>query len=538
VVTGSVIGGNAMTVSTISTATLSVNSSTSIYNAGTLTVVNTNAIPAVSAAIIAPNMSLVGASGNLFVLGQATTQYNSMVMGWFSVGAGSTSNYLNINGYGNLTAETGLNITAGGNVGIGLTNPGYNLQVQGSIQAKNLTHFNWNNYALGSSYTASTLYYKIASVGPNTNSANGHLIIKGSIGGWTNITSMNVDLFFMSRGGITTKGIVKAESYTGAVSIADIKYYDNGSGYDIYIVTTSFFSFDLDVGSSGIQSLASVLLYDPSTVVATTTSPGALTSITAACQIYINGSNVGIGITNPSALHATTMYSAGTMYGQFVCLYGSATCQTITCYTIDPPASGAGWSPTYSILYVTRSTSTNRSINAAGTINASGADYAEYMVKNGTFTINKGDIVGVDSNGLLTNQYDNSITFMVKSTNPSYVGGDVWCTEDIVGKRPELPKNSTDADKSTYDLAFAAWKAAMEVERQKVDRIAYSGQVPVNVQGSHPGDYIIPIRNSDGSIGGQAVSSASITFQQYQSAVGKVINVLSDGRATIIVKVV
>ena len=127
VVTGSVIGGNAMTMSTISTATLSVNSSTSIYNAGTLTVVNTNAIPAVSAAIIAPNMSLVGASGNLFVLGQATTQYNSMVMGWFSVGAGSTSNYLNINGYSSSTG--GLNITAGGNVGIGITNPSASLHV-------------------------------------------------------------------------------------------------------------------------------------------------------------------------------------------------------------------------------------------------------------------------------------------------------------------------------------------------------------------------------------------------------------------------
>ena len=635
VVTGSVIGGNAMTMSTISTATLSVNSSTSTYTAGTLTVVNTNAIPAVSAAIIAPNMSLTGASGNLFVLGQATTLYNSMVLGWFSVGAGSTSNYLNINGYSNVTAGTGLNITAGGSVGIGITNPGYNLQVQGSIQAKNLTHFNWNSHALGTAnYVPTVTYWKIASINQPANGGHGQLSIKGSLGGWIVNTSdqMSVDIVFMSRGILNIEGIVKSASYSNAVANMDIGYYVNGtSTYDIYLYTKlQYVSFDLDIGSSGAQNITNIILYDPSVVVGTTTSPGALISITAACQMYINGSNVGISISNPSAsLHvntndilvtsggnsggsggaikfgvaaypnatpmswiqgtlenmyvgsvpnqaqggigfyvtpvnvsattssfkamtinsngtiglgsgivvgptyATTMYSVDTMYGQFACIYGSTNCQTMACYTIDPLVGGSGWSSTYSILYVTKSISTNRSINAAGTINASGADYAEYMVKSGTFTINKGDIVGIDSNGLLTNQYDNSINFMIKSTNPSYVGGDVWGTEEIVGKRPELPEHPTEADKSAYNLAFAAWKAAMEVERQKVDRIAYSGQVPVNVQGANPGDYIIPIRNSDGSIGGQAVSSASITFQQYQSAVGKVLNILADGRPNV-----
>jgi hypothetical protein len=315
VVTGSVIGGNAMTVSTISTATLSVNSSTSIYNAGTLTVVNTNAIPAVSAAIIAPNMSLVGASGNLFVLGQATTQYNSMVMGWFSVGAGSTSNYLNINGYGNLTAGTGLNITAGGNVGIGVTNPGYNLQIQGSIQAKNLTHFNWNSNLLGGNFVATPTYWKIASVNQPANGGYGQLSIKGSLGGWVvgSTDQMNVDIVFMSRGALNIEGIIKSASYSNAVAQMDIGYYTNGSSfYDIYLYIKSgiqYISFDLDIGSSGAQSTNNVIIYDPSTVVATTTSPGALTSITAACQMYINGSNVGIGTNSPGgqlSLYSTT----------------------------------------------------------------------------------------------------------------------------------------------------------------------------------------------------------------------------------------
>jgi hypothetical protein len=101
-------------------------------------------------------MSLTGASGNLFVLGQATTQYNSMVMGWFSIGAGSTSNYLNINGYSNPTVG-GLNITAGGNVGIGTTNPATLLSIYGIN----------NMFSLVNSNTGNTTYMSFAANGAN-----------------------------------------------------------------------------------------------------------------------------------------------------------------------------------------------------------------------------------------------------------------------------------------------------------------------------------------------------------------------------------
>jgi hypothetical protein len=66
-----------------------------------------------------------------------------------------------------------------------------------------------------------------------------------------------------------------------------------------------------------------------------------------------------------------------------------------------------------------------------------------------------------------------------------------------------------------------------------VDRIAFAGQVPVNVTGATAGQYIIPI-NDNGAIKGQAVSNP--TFEQYQLAVGKVISV-KNGNPTIIVKV-
>jgi hypothetical protein len=172
--------------------------------------------------------------------------------------------------------------------------------------------------------------------------------------------------------------------------------------------------------------------------------------------------------------------------------------------------------------------STNsRSINAGGSINASGADYAEYMIKCDDFEIAKGDICGVDYTGKLTNVFDDAIGFLVKSTNPSYVGGDTWGTEDVLGETPS----------ESEPEALAQWQEALETERQKVDRIAFAGQVPVNVTGATPGQYIVPVATEDGGITGIAKDEVDLTLAEYMRAVGKVIAIEDDGRARIIVKV-
>jgi hypothetical protein len=170
---------------------------------------------------------------------------------------------------------------------------------------------------------------------------------------------------------------------------------------------------------------------------------------------------------------------------------------------------------------------TSRSINAAGTINASGADYAEYMTKAGDFAVAKGDVVGINAEGKLTNVFADAVSFAVKSTDPSYVGGDVWGNEDAIGKRPE-----PDAPQAEKD----AFEAALEAARQTVDRIAFAGQVPVNVTGATAGQYIVPV-NNNGAIKGEAVNEADMTLANYMKAVGKVIAIEQDGRAKIIVKV-
>jgi len=212
----------------------------------------------------------------------------------------------------------------------------------------------------------------------------------------------------------------------------------------------------------------------------------------------------------------------------------------------------SGESGTASVWYVRKDGATSRSINAAGTINASGADYAEYMTKAGDFTIAKGDVVGINAQGKLTNVFADAVSFMVKSTDPSYVGGDTWGNAEIIGleapkepyanRTPEKDALETDeefavrqAAQANYIAEKAAYDAALEAARQKVDRIAFAGQVPVNVFGATAGQYIVPV-NDNGTIKGSAVSNP--TFEQYQSAVGKVIAIEADGRARIIVKVV
>ena len=191
-------------------------------------------------------------------------------------------------------------------------------------------------------------------------------------------------------------------------------------------------------------------------------------------------------------------------------------------------ATGTGVNTGASAMWIQKNSTSSRSINAAGTINASGADYAEYMTKAGDFTVAKGDVVGINAEGKLTNVFADAVSFVVKSTDPSYVGGDVWGSEEALGLTKPTDE-STQAEKDAFN-------AALEVARQAVDRIAFAGQVPVNVMGATAGQYIIPV-NDNGAIKGEAVNETDMTLSQYIKAVGKVIAIESDGRAKIIVKV-
>jgi len=254
-------------------------------------------------------------------------------------------------------------------------------------------------------------------------------------------------------------------------------------------------------------------------------------SVTERARIDSSG-NLLVGVNSSSARFAA--YSSAAEGSALASFTKTGTADSLYLETVSNNAYNVGKSS----AYLGKNSSTSRSINAAGTVNASGVDYAEYMTKAGDFIIAKGDVCGINANGNLTNVFANAVSFVVKSTDPSYVGGDSWGTEESLGLiKPKQPADdATDEEKTQYEANKVVFETALESSRQKVDRIAFCGQVPVNVLGATAGQYIIPV-NDNGAIKGEAVNEADMTLAQYMKAVGKVIAIEQDGRAKIIVKV-
>lgn len=196
-------------------------------------------------------------------------------------------------------------------------------------------------------------------------------------------------------------------------------------------------------------------------------------------------------------------------------------------------ASGAGYNGALTVLGVTTNSSSGRSISAGGTINASGGDYAEYMTKRcDTGCVAKGQIIGIDACKLLTDKWSLAKSFVVKSTDPSYVGGDIW--DKNIGSRPQQTTDVTDEE---FAPILAEYEAKLEQARNTVDRVAFSGQVPVIVSGSYNvGDYILPIEGPNDTIIGVACSLSSLTLEDYGKTVGRVWGTCLD-KAWIAVKI-
>lgn len=258
---------------------------------------------------------------------------------------------------------------------------------------------------------------------------------------------------------------------------------------------------------------------------------------------------------------------------------------------------GQGASQLDAAVLIGGSTTTGRSVNCAGTVNTGGTDYAEYMLKSPTCgDIKPGDICGINSNGLITDSYDDCVSFVVKSTNPSFVGGDNFSRGDapkypseewvkwndaVSERRPvDITKSlissvmrsqdMTNDEKSEtvksikdkHDRDVNEWEGRIKIivdnepekeseeyktfisnindERVKRDRIAFCGQVPVNITAidSDIGSILVPVASDDGKISAIWVKKKDATLSQYMSSIGTLIRVCGDyGKPEIIVKI-
>ncbi len=413
-----------------------------------------------------------------------------------------------------------LRVDASGNLGLGVTPSAWNTVTP--LQIKNASFSGTTSQA----FVGNNWYYNSGDKYIST-AAAGLFQINGDVFTWLNAASGTAGnaITFTERMRLDASGnfLVGTTTANGIVSVVgnqlSVGNASGSSALGIQIKGTALAALPaaqvqsyIATGDSGLGT-AGDLLIAPRTDVGcsirfvTGTTPAERARITAGGLLLVN--------TTSGTSHIIKRDTSDTV----LTVLGNGGVDSVYINSVN--ATGASL-VTAAAIYAQKNNASGRSINAAGTINASGADYAEYMIKAGDFTIAKGDVCGIDANGKLTNVFADSVSFVVKSTNPSYVGGDTWASEELIGKKP------------TDEEELKKWYERGEENRQKVDRIAFAGQVPVNVLGATPGQYIVPV-DDNGAIKGVAVSNP--TFEQYQSAVGKVIAVQDDGRALIIVKV-
>lgn len=203
---------------------------------------------------------------------------------------------------------------------------------------------------------------------------------------------------------------------------------------------------------------------------------GANTSISAAgiydhtaaqwrLTIVDSSGNVGIGMTNPGAKLDVNQPTAGSTAFQ-------ANTSGTAFWKITNPTNGVGggFNSAAAVMYIGKDTTTSRSINAGGTINASGADFAEWVEWSNSQIPEMGSIV----------KYKGSYVVISSPSTAAFIGND------------------------SHQFANAAL-------------VAFAGQLPIKIRGPvSEGDLIVA--NDDGT--GRAVNKSNASIDDFYRSVG------------------
>jgi hypothetical protein len=180
-----------------------------------------------------------------------------------------------------------------------------------------------------------------------------------------------------------------------------------------------------------------------------------------------NGGNVGIG-TNGSAAGPLDVRSPASAEATLVARFTDLTPTPMV--EIFDGNDATAPNAANAVLKVKKALTTGRSINATGTINAAGADYAEWIPWTAASRPEPGTII----------RYKSTAMVVSSSETAAFVGND-------------------------------------RIDTARAILVAFMGQVPVKVKGPvKEGDYIVPA--GDGA--GTAVPPDRVTFAQYRKVVG------------------
>lgn len=340
----------------------------------------------------------------------------------------------------------------GGNVGIGTADPGTKLDVAGNLRlsatgARDIqsytgaayTDLNYDalshNWQTGGG-TAKMVLSNSGNLGIGTTSPGGKLAIYSGASGASATAGANDLIIEGNEAGGTGESILFPDAYSAYLSFSTPSGSHRGAiGY-----------FGAAYGTAS---------YQDSMVLRANNSDAVI--------INKNG-NVGIGTTAPAARLAVQM--PGDTDGTLVGTFGDAARTYAEFYTgsdaANPNAANA-------VLKVRKSNASGRSISASGTINASGADYAEWIPWEGERP-GAGAVI----------KYKGSYMVVSSSGTAAFTGNDLYGEGGAI-------------------------------------LLAFIGQVPVRLRGPvRQGDYVVP--NDDGTAG--AVARGAATFAQYREALG------------------